>query len=122
MPKHEPDKPVKSLGMQTTPALCDGWALDAAGAVADKTAACLGSGLVNEKLWQKIIGGVAGRSVQYKLLTASPSEEQVRGVQQRCLKQERRRAHLACSTPLLVAQALPGAVGDDPEEPAVLVG
>ena len=59
MPKHEPDEPIamESLGMQTTPVLCDGWALGAAGAVADKTAACLGSGLVNEEMWQKIVGG-----------------------------------------------------------------
>ena len=57
-------------------------------------------------LWQKILNGVAGRSVQYKLLVTSINEEQMRGVQNRCYQQEKSRAHLAVSTPVLVMAAV----------------
>ena len=44
--------------------------------------------------------------MQYKLLMTSVNEEQIREVQNRCFKQEKRRAHLAVSTPDLVVASV----------------
>ena len=104
--KWDPDDPMKSLGMQTTAALSDGYARDEAKRAADRVAVCVAKGTAPEALWLRLLSQVAERSAMYKLRISCASPADIKDVQAKCHRTFKAKAGLCVTTPDLVVSAL----------------
>ena len=102
----DPDDPLKSLCMQTTAALSDGYAIDDAKKAADRVAVCVAKGSVPAALWRRLISQVAERSALYKLRVSCVSPDDIKEVQSKCHRAFKAKAGLCVTTPDLVVSAL----------------
>jgi len=104
--KYDPDDPMKSLGMQTTAALSDGYARDEAKLAADRVAVCVAKGGAPEALWTRLITLVAERSALYKVRISCVSPEDMQEVQAKCHRTFKAKAGLCVTTPDLVVSSM----------------
>ena len=95
---HDPDERMKSLGMQTTVALSDGYAVDEAKKKADRVGVCVAKGSSPPVLWTKLILQVAQRSALYCIHTSSVGVNDIMGIHARCHRAFKDKAEL-CTTP-----------------------
>jgi len=104
--QHDPDDPLKSLGMQTTAALSDGYATAEAKLAADRVAVGVAKGNVPDALWRRLISLVAERSALYKIKESCASPDDIHEIQARCHRAFKAKAGLCVTTPDLVVSAL----------------
>ena len=104
--KVEPHCPMKSLGMQTTAALFDGYAVKDATDVANRVGVCVAKGSVPDALWRRLISLVAERSAMYKIRTSSIGPNDVCDIHRRCHRAFKAKAGLCVTTPDLVVSSL----------------
>jgi ribonuclease HI len=104
--KHDPDDPLKSLGMQTTAALSDGYATADAKLAADRVAVCVTKGNVPDALWRRLVSQVAERSAMYKIRISCASPEDIREIYAKCHRAFKAKSGLCVTTPDLVVSAL----------------
>ena len=103
---HDPDEPLKSLGMQTTVALSDGYAVAEAKRKADRVGVCVAKGSAPAALWMKLITQVAQRSALYCIHTSSIGPNDITDIQARCHRAFKAKAGLCITTPNEVVSAI----------------
>ena len=103
---HDPDEPLKSLGMQTTLALSDGYAVDEAKKKADRVGVCVAKGSSPDALWTRLISQVAQRSALYCIHTASVGTDDLTAIHARCHRAFKAKAGLCVTTPNEIVSAL----------------
>lgn len=106
IPAFDPDTPLKSLGMLTTVALSDGYAVDAARAKADRVAVCVLKGSAPPEIWSRLLSQVAERAAMYSVLTSSVGKKDIADIQARSFRALKAKAGLCITTPSEVVSAV----------------
>jgi hypothetical protein len=102
----EPWEPMKSLGMQTSVALCDGNAVAEARAAANRVGVCVAKGSAPKQLSVRLLDQCAERSALYKIRTSSVGPEDIQDIQARSFMALKNRVNLCKTTPNDVVSSL----------------